>query len=304
VRDLRAQGRSAREEEYRRLLYVATTRAEERLYIMGYHGSKGRDRDCWHEMVERSLTPHMDEVPAPWGDGETLWRKVTGAPLEQAAAADASPPRPLEMPAWLTEPARPEAAPQPPLRPSSALAAADQFTIGDPSQGLRAHGAQAGRLMHELLQHALPGKTSRQALAEYIARRGRDLPDALQQALLRQAMDVMTHAELAPLFGPQGRAEVALAGRVDVNGREVPIIGRIDRLAETDAGVIIADFKTGSPPKSELPVSYVAQLALYRAAVARLYPARAVRALLVWTDGPHIVELDEETSARALASLH
>ena len=42
-------------EEYRRLLYVALTRAEERLYIAGFHGAKGPDPGCWAEMIEAAL---------------------------------------------------------------------------------------------------------------------------------------------------------------------------------------------------------------------------------------------------------
>ena len=125
----------------------------------------------------------------------------------------------------------------------------------------------------------------------------------LRDALARQALAVMAHPSLAPLFGQKSRAEVALAGQIEVMGRNIPIIGRIDRLAETDTGVIIADFKTGAPPKGDMPASYTLQLALYRAAVARLYPDRTVRALLVWTDGPQVIELDEASAAEALEGL-
>jgi len=43
----RKGSREAAMEEYRRLLYVALTRAEERLYICGFHGAKGPDPGCW-----------------------------------------------------------------------------------------------------------------------------------------------------------------------------------------------------------------------------------------------------------------
>ncbi|MDQ6701770.1 MAG: double-strand break repair helicase AddA, partial [Pseudomonadota bacterium] len=43
----RRKARDAATDEYRRLLYVALTRAEERLYIAGFYGAKGPDPGCW-----------------------------------------------------------------------------------------------------------------------------------------------------------------------------------------------------------------------------------------------------------------
>jgi ATP-dependent helicase/nuclease subunit A len=96
---------------------------------------------------------------------------------------------------------------------------------------------------------------------------------------------------------------VSIAGQVEIEpGRLVEIVGQIDRLAETPHEVLIADFKTG-PPKaaSDCPQSYVVQLALYAAAVRKLYPGKTVRALLVWTAGPAAVEFTPEQLAAALA---
>ena len=56
----------------------------------------------------------------------------------------------------------------------------------------------------------------------------------------------------------------------------------------TADAVLIADYKTNRPaPRrpEDAPAAYVAQLALYRAVLAKLYPGRAVRAALVWTAG-------------------
>ncbi len=68
--------------------------------------------------------------------------------------------------------------------------------------------------------------------------------------------------------------------------------GQVDRLVVTPQAVLIADYKTNRPAPQQprrsagaLP-GYVAQLALYRAVLAQLYPDRPVRAALVWTDTP------------------
>ena len=303
--ELRTRARDGRTEEYHRLLYVAATRAEERLYFMGQHGMRGPDAGCWYEMIRASLAPSLTEHVAPWDADDRIWRIESGGPLPDAATGETATARIASLPDWLTRKATQEAAPAPPLRPSSALEAADQFPAGDASQGLRAHAAQAGRLMHDILQHAAQVAPDERAgvVNRFVARRGGDLPEPQRIALVEQALAVMAHAALAPLFGPNSRAEVAIAGRIEIGGRDVPIVGRIDRLAETDTGIVIADFKTGVPPQGTMPASYALQLALYRAAVARLYPDRDVRAILVWTQGPKVMELDERTAAEALATL-
>jgi ATP-dependent helicase/nuclease subunit A len=72
------------------------------------------------------------------------------------------------------------------------------------------------------------------------------------------------------------------------------VAGQVDRLSITDDAVLIADYKTdGRVPRglAEVPPPYITQLALYRAVLARLYPQKCVRAMLVFTAGPHVVEV-------------
>jgi ATP-dependent helicase/nuclease subunit A len=59
----------------------------------------------------------------------------------------------------------------------------------------------------------------------------------------------------------------------------------------TPGTVILADFKTGTP-SPEVPTAYVTQLALYRRLLMPLWPGHVFHTLLVWTQGPRIVELD------------
>ena len=56
----------------------------------------------------------------------------------------------------------------------------------------------------------------------------------------------------------------------------------------------VADYKTNRPvPRdaASVPPIYLRQMALYRAALLRTFPGRAVRAILVYTDGPKVIEL-------------
>ena len=74
----------------------------------------------------------------------------------------------------------------------------------------------------------------------------------------------------------------------------------------TDEAVLIVDYKTNrdAPRRpEETPQAYVVQLALYRAALAQLYPGKPVRAALVWTDVPDLMEIFPAALDAALAGL-
>lgn len=95
----------------------------------------------------------------------------------------------------------------------------------------------------------------------------------------------MQSPEAVILFGPHSRAEVPISARL---GARV-LSGQIDRLAITEDSVWLVDYKTGrQPPASadSIPESYLRQLALYRAALAPLYPGKIIKPVLLWTYGP------------------
>ena len=302
----RASAREAQEDEYRRLLYVAMTRAEERLYIAGFHGRNDPAQTCWYHMIRRALEPMgMIELPAPWDAEARILRRTTEpwpprAPLAEAAAPVASA---VAVPPWLRAPAPVERAPSPPISPSSALARADQLQLVAGAGG-RPEAAFVGTLVHALLQH-LPdvAAAGRQAAAErFLALRGGALAPERRAGIVAEVMGVLADPTLAPLFGPDARAEVNVAGKVARPGRApIEIFGQIDRIVDTGSEVLIADFKTGTPKTgADVPESYVVQLALYRAALAPLWPGREIRAFLVWTAGPVVTELEVEAMEAAL----
>ena len=109
--------------------------------------------------------------------------------------------------------------------------------------------------------------------------------------------------QFAALFAAGSRAEVPIVGWVDVRGEKVRVSGQIDRLAVTAGEVFIADYKTNRPPPRIAPRAYVTQLALYRALLQKLYPGHAVRAALIWTEVPELMELSAADLDAALAQV-
>jgi ATP-dependent helicase/nuclease subunit A len=83
------------------------------------------------------------------------------------------------------------------------------------------------------------------------------------------------------------------------------VSGQIDRLVVAPDKVLIVDFKTNHAPPTataEAPAAYVRQLALYRAVLGKLYPDRPVRAALLWTETPELMEILAPLLDAALAS--
>jgi len=304
----RERSRALGEEEYRRLLYVALTRAEERLYIAGFHGPRGPGKDCWYQMMEAALEGQFETVRAFWNQDETLLRHVSAGtnPALPLLSALPEPQAVTDIPDWLRMPAPREAGPRPPLRPSSALAAADAFEAKLMSSAQR-EAMRRGQLLHILLQYlpAVAAERRRPMGEMFLAARAEDMPLDERAQLVESALATIDAPELAQLFAPGSKAEVPISGRVTrLDGSKIDVLGQVDRIAETDAEVLIADFKTGQPCEADAtPEAYLIQMALYRAALAPLWPRKRLRMLLIWTYGPKIAELSDSSLDAALAAL-
>ena len=104
------------------------------------------------------------------------------------------------------------------------------------------------------------------------------------------------------MFGPGSRAEVPVAGVLNQQGRpSAPFSGRLDRLAGKEDADHLVDFELGAAPLSPAP-AHVAQLALYRAALAPLYPRARFLASLVYLDGAATRRLSDDNLRAALDS--
>jgi ATP-dependent helicase/nuclease subunit A len=305
---LRAAAARRRQEEYNRLLYVALTRAEDRLIVCGWQTGKTPADTCWYRLAAEGFArlgaTVAADVTLPW-EGE-VWRHAvpqTCPPVPDLTQAVATPAEPL--PAWagtapLWAPRSPPAEPVPPLplapsRPQDAALGA----VPDADSPLTARDAtglrfRRGRLVHALLQHlpALPAEARPAAARRFLDRPGNALPAGEAAAIAADALAVLDHPLLAPLFGPEGRAEVPLTGVI--GGRVVG--GLVDRLAVLADRVLIADYKTSRTPPAtpaEVPVLYLRQMAAYRAVLRAIHPGRPVLCALVWTQGARVMALPE-----------
>ncbi len=286
----RAEARAAQAGEHRRLLYVAMTRAAQRLIVAGYLNSKARPADCWYDLIHAGLADALVEAPAPFRGGETILRFGEGLRAE-GGAETASAPVLEALPGWLVAKAQPEAAPAL-LNPSRAGGVGG----GDSERALE------GRLAHALLEMLpnLPPERRPGAAMVYLGAWGGALAESVRAALASKVLAAIGAPELSFLFGPDSRGEVPLAGLLRRVGRpDLAYNGRLDRLVATDQGVFIVDFKLGEKPDRPAS-SHVAQLALYRAALQPLYGEASIRAALVYLDGPTLAPVSREELDAAL----
>lgn len=315
-----ARARELADDEYRRLLYVGMTRAEDRLIVCGYHGKREPSTGTWHSIVSRALIGAAESAERrhPAIDEPVHRFRVTKlAPVALVSGEDARQSeifRPL--PATLFRPLPPYEDLPRPLSPSGASALIDEakeavvdtrspVLDGEAEPGF---AVMRGLALHKLLQ-MLPGlaESERRAAAErYLTRAGAEWPAAERDKALASVAAILADSRFDQLFGPSSRAEVAIMGSLEVKGKKRSISGKIDRLAVTPDCISIVDYKTNRPAPASLadvPPAYVLQLALYRALLQPLYPGREVAAVLLFTEAPRLIELPAAAMDDALARL-
>jgi ATP-dependent helicase/nuclease subunit A len=295
-------------QEYRRLLYVALTRAQDRLYICGWQTKIAANAETWYTLCQAGLSgvaepfefdtaPLIGEADGWSGQGQRLAVPQTGVPTRD------SPPATLaaagSLPGWLDRPAPAEPDPPKPLLPSRP-SGSEPATLSPLAAGGRDR-FKRGLLVHRLLQ-TLPelAAADREAAAHrFLALPVHALDTDERNDICRETLAVLETPEFAALWGPDAQAEVPVVGLI--GGRALS--GQIDRIVVTDDRVLIVDYKTvRPPPRSENEVAdvYLRQLASYRAALERIYPGRAVECAILWTEAPRLMPISPDLLARHL----
>ena len=290
--DLREEARRRSAGEYRRLLYVAMTRARDRLYIGGWEGKRGRDAGCWYDLVEPAMDAEAEPVELPWGGGGLRVSDPQRAAPEEARRTPPAGGARQGLPDWTRTTAPAEPTPPRPLVPSRPTD--DEPPVVSPLGADAGARFQRGLLIHRLLQGLpdLPPEARAGAARAYLARPVHRLARAAQKEIATETLAVLENPDYTELFGPDSLAEVPLAGVV--SGQVVS--GQIDRLLVADEAVTVVDYKTNRPPPERadaVPALYLRQMAAYRDVVRRIYPGRPVRCVLLWTNGPRLMELGD-----------
>lgn len=316
------RSRQQTEEEYRRLLYVAMTRAADRLIICGYRGPQD-NAEIWHPMIRTALAgnesrcrPHTFTLRDGTSWEGLIWRSSPARDVQAEEPAATSDDKPIVLPAELFKPLPPQVTLPRPLSPSGAGAMIDdeleETLVSSPLFGTkRADNSlvlERGRLIHRMLQilPRFPADERAPAAKRYVERSAAAWPEDQQQALIASVLGVLDHQALSGLFSPQAQAETTIMGTISLNGRQHAVSGRIDRIHDDGMCVTIVDFKTNLAPPFEaadVPYAHRAQLAIYREVLKPLYPERRFECLLVYTQTANVIRLPGKMLDDALVAL-
>lgn len=275
--------------EHRRLLYVALTRPRDHLYVCGFENKLGANENSWFPLLDGAARRLRSDI----GEDTNTEVVIGTAAMERVATGQGKEPA-VELPDWLDcaprdEPEKPRL-----LRPS--LVTGEEEPEAASPAG-RSQRFARGVLIHTLLAHLprIPASERHGAALEFLA--GKNLEQAEAQALVAETLRVLEDPMFAPVFAANARAEVAITADLPEIAANARVNGRIDRLAVSDDCVLVVDYKTNrSAPAdpTDVPPVYLAQMALYRAALAKIFPGRRIDCALVWTDLPSLMRLPPE----------
>lgn len=278
----RTRRRQREAEERLRLLYVALTRARSWLIICG--AGEAKQDQSWYRLVERGLQAAGTE-------------RLSGGILRHSFGA------------WPDAMRRREESRTPPTLPDWAMAAAatpdrSPRTLSPsdldgakalPGDGLDEESAKArGTALHLLLEHLVGQKvTDRLVLAESL------VPDAALRADLLPEVERVLAAH-ADLFALPALTEVDLCATI----LQQTLRGTVDRLIVEPHRVLAIDYKSNRvvPERTnDVPEGILRQMGAYAAALAQIYPDRAVETAVLWTRTGQLMQLPPDIVSAALA---
>ncbi len=283
VRDAITRWEAMQRDEYRRLFYVALTRARDRLVLCGVAGKMADKAGRWMHLAQAAfskLRADGDLTERLNAEGESEAQIYQLKALPEVASPEPEIARTeVPLPLWLFE--RMELAAfgssllPPPSRPS------EEERTG-PDAMARALGTLVHRLI-EILPEISP--TEREPAARrIIAEDPLAFPAEMVGAMITEARAVLDHPYLADVFGPHSRAEVPITGMID----GLRINGRIDRMVVDATQVTIVDFKTTRPvPRhaGEIPPHHIKQLKSYGRLMAPLFAGKELVLKVVYSGG-------------------
>ena len=303
--------------EHRRLLYVALTRAQDRLIVFGAWfrdkvkteedrlTKNGYSKSSWYALCAEAMHNLLGDGFPLADTGRPAFARFGPPPLIGQSDQDAESRR-AKAPDWLYQNAPGEDGAIQMAAPS-ALLLEQETPVLPPLGRARADRLKRGRLIHALLERlpALP-EDKREDEARAFLNRDSTLSTDQKDDMLSAAMGVLTDPQFSEVFAAGGRAEAPIIGRSPALPEKTVINGIVDRLVVSDTSVLIVDFKTDRPPPKQanaVGLAYLTQMAAYAAVLKEAYPGREIRCALVWTDGPKLMDLPADLLENALSRL-
>ena len=245
-------------------LYVAMTRAQERLVFSAV--KTGRDEQSWWSRLNQ-----LQHIPELALAADVSSSQITAQGVFEQLEQSAYIPQLMEQPAqaaeWM-ELVRAETG-------LPGISRAAQLGAGNSAEQTST-AQRFGRVVHRLLEW---GSTEDMHVQAAAREHGLDFGQAAKAA--RSAQAILTHAQSRRFFD---------ADAIELAENEVELsyqgeIVRIDRLVMLDGQWWIVDYKSSWNPEAHHGDAYREQLALYRQALAQVYPETPIRTVLIAGNG-------------------
>ncbi len=282
-----------------RLLYVALSRAESRLLICGYENRGAVAEKSWYMRLQSALAAMQTKtLKTPFGEG----MQFGGLPkITRAVSAPSEAQTPI--PDWANS-SLADIDKQPRLKsPSKLIKDGEDKSLTPPVRSPLVPFEDAGdrfargNHIHKLLE-VLPDIAPAhraEKMQAYLHSQG--VVGAQASDIETTVLATLDAPDFAHVFGPGSKPEVSLIGTIETPDGPLQLSGQIDRLCVLPDRVLIVDYKSNRPPPKradDVDPLYVRQMAAYRKLVQAIYPGKAVHALLLWTDGPMLMQLPSE----------
>lgn len=270
-------------EEYRRLLYVALTRAEDRLYICGFTGKKNVDKRSWYELCKQTLQENGIAAGENFEEEEP---EVIAKKKADDIRLQSVMPTPEE---WIIKPAETESLLAKPYTPSHI----EDEENADSASPLAENGNfyRRGTIIHKLLQFLPQNEENREAvISEYLCKNAADFSLSQQEQIKSEVLNLLKNPDFSEIFGKDSRAEVPIIGEA---GGKI-ISAQLDRLIILPQKIMIVDFKTNRPAAKSLeqtPSNYVKQLEAYAELLQKIYPDKVVETYILWTNETRLMRV-------------
>ena len=271
-------------EEYRRLLYVAVTRAEDIMIFCGFRKKAPSPDNSWYNIFKNSFTKFANNASSVW-----TYENPQEIVLEEKTVQKQENPK-TDIPDFMFLPAAKEKPLSKPLTPSKPdeepASTSPLITIDDSAFYKR------GNIIHKLLQFIpdIPKEQRIDYIAKFIKNKAPEFSEKEQQKIISEVTNLIENKEFGIVFSKDSKAEVPIMGEDE--GKIIS--GQIDRLIITDSKIIVVDYKTNrQPPKNinDVPPAYISQLAAYKALLKKIYPQKEIETYLLWTNSAYMMKI-------------
>ena len=304
-------------EEYRRLLYVAMTRAKDQLFICGWAPKKGPHEDCWFSLVKEALEPDSEKefdeegelISFRWILNDTQRKLVKSNSKEDSSGKKLTP-----LPAWIKKQVKSpkQSVAITPTSIAKLSKEGTQFYNNLTKSGVENLISQdndnallIGNCVHRLIE-ILPSieKSKRVEIATNVLKQMlKDEFDNLSTQIISDVIKILDDEKFTELFAPNGKSEIEVTGLIEgANKKNIEITGRIDRLIINENEILIVDFKTTrQPPQTiaQVQKEYIIQLGIYYLLLEKLYPSHTIKCALLWTHNATLMEIDKKIHTSA-----